>query len=770
MEIYAVLMFEHGKRSMSNIAERTRAEHVLKESETLYRRLFENAQDGILILDAVTGKIVDVNPALMQLTGYSRSDFLGNRLWEIGPFQGFGVSPSTFDQLQGKDYVRYEDLPMQTRDGRKIDVEFVSNVFFVDQQRVIQCNIRDIRTEKNAAEMVSRMVTVVRDSNDAIMIKDFEGRITAWNHGAELMFGYSEQEALRMKIWELVPSNKTAEQEDFNRRLFAGEKITSFETQRMTRDGRILDVWLTVTKLVDDTGKVIGIASTERDITGHKREAEEASRMVTVVRDSNDAITIQDFVGTITDWNHGAELMFGYSEPEALDMNIGRLIPANREEEQKDFNRRLYAGEKITSFETQRLTKEGRVLDVWMTVTRLVDDAGNPIGIASTVRDITERKRETESLRKSNEYLDNLFNYANAPIIVWDGQYRVTRFNHAFEFLTGLRPEDVVGQPLEILFPPSQVEESMALIRKTKTGERLETVEINIRHLDGSIRTILWNSATLFSPDGKTPVATIAQGQDITSRKQSELALRQSAQEMKEKNAELERFLYTVSHDLKSPVVTVRTFLGYLEQDMAESKADRVAKDMAFIRAAADKMAQLLEAILEISRIGRVSNPPARVTLRKLVDEACSAVAGVITKRGVRIQVVDYEVFLCGDRVRLSEIWQNLVENAVKFMGEQPKPCIEIGAETRGEEIVFFVRDNGIGIDPRFQAKIFDLFAKLDTKAEGTGIGLAIVKRVVELYGGRLWVESEGQGKGTCFKFTLPGAINKSKENEGERS
>jgi PAS domain S-box-containing protein len=399
-----------------------------------------------------------------------------------------------------------------------------------------------------------------------------------------------------------------------------------------------------------------------------------------------------------------------------------------------------------------------------------VDDAGNPIGIASTVRDITERKRETESLRKSNEYLDNLFNYANAPIIVWDGQYRVTRFNHAFEFLTGLRPEDVVGQPLEILFPPSQVEESMALIRKTKTGERLETVEINIRHLDGSIRTILWNSATLFSPDGKTPVATIAQGQDITSRKQSELALRQSAQEMKEKNAELERFLYTVSHDLKSPVVTVRTFLGYLEQDMAESKADRVAKDMAFIRAAADKMAQLLEAILEISRIGRVSNPPARVTLRKLVDEACSAVAGVITKRGVRIQVVDYEVFLCGDRVRLSEIWQNLVENAVKFMGEQPKPCIEIGAETRGEEIVFFVRDNGIGIDPRFQAKIFDLFAKLDTKAEGTGIGLAIVKRVVELYGGRLWVESEGQGKGTCFKFTLPGAINKSKENEGERS
>ena len=129
----------------------------------------------------------------------------------------------------------------------------------------------------------------------------------------------------------------------------------------------------TATKVLDDAGKPIGIASTERDITEHKKEEANIRRMATVVRDSNDAITIQDFEGRITAWNRGAELMYGYSEEEALQMNIGRLTPPGKVEEQKDFTRRLIAGEKITSFETQRVTKDGRILDVWLTVTKLME-------------------------------------------------------------------------------------------------------------------------------------------------------------------------------------------------------------------------------------------------------------------------------------------------------------------------------------------------------------------------------------------------------------
>lgn len=253
---------------------------------------------------------------------------------------------------------------------------------------------------------------------------------------------------------------------------------------------------------------------------------------------------------------------------------------------------------------------------------------------------------------------------------------------------------------------------------------------------------------------------------DISQRKRVEAALRQNHLELEQKNAELERFLYAASHDLKSPVVTVRTFLGYLEQDLASGDAERIAKDLQFIRAATDKMAKLLDDLLEMSRVGRVVGLPVNVTFQALVKDALGAVAGRIAERGVTLQVQAGEVALRGDQARLAEVFQNLIDNACKFMGDQKDPRIEIGFEARGAETVFLVRDNGIGIDPRFQSKVFNLFEKLEPKTEGSGIGLALVKRIVELHGGRIWVESAGLGQGTCFCFTLPGAVHKTNEEE----
>ena len=291
--------------------------------------------------------------------------------------------------------------------------------------------------------------------------------------------------------------------------------------------------------------------------------------------------------------------------------------------------------------------------------------------------------------------------------------------------------------------------EDMAL--ETSDGRRIEVEFVSNVYLVNHLKVIQCNI------------------RDITTRKRVEKALEKSAMELQEKNAELERFLYTASHDLKSPVVTVRTFLGYLEQDMATGDAGKIEKDLRFIRTATGKMGQLLDELLVISRVGRVINPPVGVTFRNLVDEALGTVAGRIAERGVTVKVGDNDIMLHGDRPRLAEIWQNLVENACKFMGGQKEPHCEIGMEARGAETVFFVRDNGIGIDPRFQPKIFNLFEKLNPKAEGTGLGLALVKRIVELHQGRIWVESTGQGQGACFYFTLPGAVGEQK-SEGSHS
>jgi signal transduction histidine kinase len=246
---------------------------------------------------------------------------------------------------------------------------------------------------------------------------------------------------------------------------------------------------------------------------------------------------------------------------------------------------------------------------------------------------------------------------------------------------------------------------------------------------------------------------------DITERKRQE-------RELIEKSVELERFTYTVSHDLKSPLVTVKTFLGYLEQDLLNPDAERVKQDVGYMRGAADKMGHLLDELLNLARVGRKMNPPVRVAFQQVAREAIGLVAGRISTSRAEVSVADAAVVLEGDRPRLVEIWQNLVENACKFMGDQPKPRVEIGIEKRGAETVFFVRDNGAGIEPRYQEKVFSLFEKLNPKIEGTGMGLALVKRVVELYKGRIWVESGGPGQGANFLFTLPAAVIVKAEKE----
>lgn len=225
---------------------------------------------------------------------------------------------------------------------------------------------------------------------------------------------------------------------------------------------------------------------------------------------------------------------------------------------------------------------------------------------------------------------------------------------------------------------------------------------------------------------------------------------------LKATNDELQNFTYTVSHDLKAPLVTISGFLGYLEQDMQKGDTVRFRRDLERIQDAVTRMQKLLNELLELSRIGRLMNPPEQVSFGEIVREALQVVEGRLSANNVEAQIDPELPTITGDRARLVEVVQNLVDNAAKFMGEQPNPKIEIGVkmDERGQS-VFHVRDNGIGIEPEFQDKVFGLFNKLDPHTEGTGLGLALAKRIIEVHGGRIWLESEGRGRGTTFFFTL---------------
>ena len=226
----------------------------------------------------------------------------------------------------------------------------------------------------------------------------------------------------------------------------------------------------------------------------------------------------------------------------------------------------------------------------------------------------------------------------------------------------------------------------------------------------------------------------------------------------------------TVSHDLKSPLITIQGFLGYLDQDIRNGDTDRALSDIRRISAAARRMEHLLKDLLELSRIGRVSAEPQTVLFNVIVQEALELIAGRIAERQAQITVAPDMPAVHGDRRRLVEVVQNLVDNAIKFCDNQTVPEIEIGVHAvSSSDVVFFVRDNGVGIDPRYHDQIFGLFNKLDPQSEGTGVGLTIVRRIIEVHGGRVWVESVGRGTGATFFFSLPTTCTQQHEVSHDR-
>ena len=242
--------------------------------------------------------------------------------------------------------------------------------------------------------------------------------------------------------------------------------------------------------------------------------------------------------------------------------------------------------------------------------------------------------------------------------------------------------------------------------------------------------------------------------QEIAMREQAEAERESTIQQLRRKNQELDRFAIRVSHDLKTPLITLAGFLGYLEKDIKEGDIERTKKDINQINGAAKTMGKFVDELLDLSRVGRITNPPASVPFSAIVTDALKAAEGLIEAKQVKVEIGAIFPFVYVDRARIVQVMQNLITNAVKFMGDQPQPRITIGFEESEGEHIFSVRDNGIGIASEHHERIFELFNKLDPKSDGTGIGLGLVRKIIEVHHGRIWVESE-PGQGSTFKFTL---------------
>ena len=389
--------------------------------------------------------------------------------------------------------------------------------------------------------------------------------------------------------------------------------------------------------------------------------------------------------------------------------------------------------------------------------------------VASLSSEIAERKNADENLRQTNEYLENLFNYANAPIIVWNPEFRITRFNQAFENLTGRKSSDVIGKPLDILFPTNQVESSLKLIKKTTGGERWETVEIAIQHLEGSIRTLLWNSATIYDRDGKTPIAAIAQGQDITERKKAE-AERLEVQQQLFKSQNMESIVILaggVAHDFNNMLLVI---MGSLELTMFGLPQDsklrpNIERAIETCTRAADLTRQLL------AYSGQGKYVVEKIYLSVMVEDNITLFESSIPGNIRLIFNLDKNLpFIEADRIQIQQVIMNLILNAAEAIGDKNGTvALTSGAMWYDEELlknsvfdekpqpgdyVFFeVTDTGCGMDEITKGKMFEPF--FSTKFTGRGLGLAAIHGILRNYGGDIFVQSS-PGKGTTIRVLFP--------------
>jgi PAS domain S-box-containing protein len=372
-------------------------------------------------------------------------------------------------------------------------------------------------------------------------------------------------------------------------------------------------------------------------------------------------------------------------------------------------------------------------------------------------KEAAKRKQAERAIRDAREYAENIVATVREPLIVLGGDLRVVSANRSFYQIFAVKPEETEGQLLYDLGNgqwdiPGLRELLEEIIPRNSSFEGFE-MEHDFPNIGRRIMVL--NARRMFREANNTQLILLAI-EDVTDRVRAEREREVLFEELEAKNEELERFTYTVSHDLKSPLITIRGFLGMLERDMDRGNAERVKADMRRISDAAEKMERLLRDLLELARVGRVVNTLEKVSFGDLAQEAVNTIRGRLKARGVKVEVDSGLGMVYGDRTRLREAVENLVDNAAKFMGDQPEPLVQIGFRRDGDEPVFYVRDNGVGIDSQYHKKVFGLFDRLHNEAEGTGVGLAIVKRIVETHRGRIWIESKGTGLGSTFCFSLP--------------
>jgi PAS domain S-box-containing protein len=549
---------------------------------------------------------------------------------------------------------------------------------------------------------------------------------------------------------------------EISEEILAKGSIRSKEVQYRTLKGNIIWGHLSsVLKTTPDGASYFD--NTLEDITLRKqaeealRESEERYRIM--LDQAADAILMHDGTGRILDTNRKACENLGYSRKELLSLSVADLDPEAIEAGKNDLWARVIAGEQFT-FESHQKRKDGSTFPVEVTLGSVLLPQGP--AVLGIIRDITERKQAEHALKDLNLYNRTLIEVSIDPLVTISPEGKIQDVNVATETATGLTRQDLIGTDFSEYFTePKKAREGY--LRVLSEGKVID-YPLEIRHRDGHVLPVLYN-ATLYRDGSGDVRGVFAAARDISERKRSEEQRENLIRELAQKNDELDRFTYTVSHDLKSPLTSIRGFIGLLEKDLRKGDLARVEHDVRRVSESAEKLERLITSLLTLSRSGRSVDTPAAIPFSDLSREAVQLLESTLQERGITVVIPDNLPVMYGDHQRLLSVMTNLVGNAAKFMGNQEHPRVELSVRDDPAAPVFCVQDNGMGIAKENLESVFMIFRRFNPEIPGTGIGLATVKRIIEAHGGKIWAESDGEGRGTTVCFTLPRAVETTDNN-----
>jgi PAS domain S-box-containing protein len=590
----------------------------------------------------------------------------------------------------------------------------------------------------------------VRDDGGATV--DFE--LTEWNAVALQWLAAAGLEPTALRFSHMPPLALTAEL--VPRLATASATGQVIEREALVRSARGEDTWLHQQFVPLSNG----FALMSRDISARRRAEDERNRLALLVESSNDAIVGKSLDGTVQSWNRGAEIVYGYTAQEMIGRTTSILLPPDRQNELDALLQRIRGGEHIESFETVRVRHDGSRIDVSLTVSPILDAAGAVVGASTIARDITERKWVEAMVHESATKFRAILDAAPDSVIISTADGRIMLVNREFELQFGYARTQIIGQRVDDFLPmpiPEVTEERKpALVNIDPIAQLLGPgVQVTAQRIDGSEFPVEIRLSTVEAGDATLFILVV---RDVSERVRAERDLKASAAALARSNRELQEFAYVASHDLKAPLVSLRGMASLLVEDYgdhldgdARLYADRIVFN-------ADKMQALLDDLLEFSQVGHIDTDLRSLSLDSVVRGVIEQFEHTLTQRHARVEINGDMPTVRASRVRLSQVFSNLIDNGLTYTPPERAPSIRITSVDRGDHWEISVADNGCGIPVDYQSKIFGMFQRLpDGKAMnpgGTGMGLAIVARIIEAHGGRCWLDST-VGRGTTFYFTL---------------